>query len=135
MILSEVIYNGNLRTSSKHLKSGQIIISDAPIDNKGKGEAFSPTDLVANSLATCMLTTMGIRANEANINIDNSKAGVTKIMASNPRRIAEICIQVLITNIKLDSQQKELLENAAKNCPVAKSLHPEIKQVVSFEYK
>jgi len=130
---STVIYEGALRTKSKHLKSGEEITTDAPTDNNGKGEAFSPTDMVANSLATCALTIMGIVADRKDISIENSSAEVTKVMASNPRRIAEITI-LFKMKAKTENSDKELLEKAALTCPVFQSLHPDIIKDIRFEW-
>ncbi len=134
MIISKVVYKGDLRTEATHLPSGNVIITDAPIDNHGKGEAFSPTDLVATATASCMLTIMGIAAATHGINIDGTKVAVTKIMASNPRRIAEIHCFLQIHDHGMSAKQKIILENAAKTCPVIISLSPEIIKVFSFEY-
>jgi len=131
---SEVIYLGNLRTKSTHIASQSEILSDAPIDNNGKGEAFSPTDYVANALASCMLTIMGIKAREMNVDISQSRAEVTKIMQSEPRRIAEIEVKIFMS-LQADIKTKTILENAAKACPVAKSLHPDIVQKIEFIWK
>ena len=135
MATSKVIYQGNLRATCIHERSGSEIITDAPVDNHGKGEAFSPTDLAATSLATCMLTVMGIYANGRDIQLDGSTAEVTKIMAEHPRRIAEIHVDLIILNNMLTDKERELLEQVGLNCPVAKSLHPDIKQVVRFSYQ
>lgn len=117
------------------MKSGKEIITDAPTDNQGKGEAFSPTDLLATSLATCMLTIMGIKAREAKISIEGCSAEVTKIMATNPRRVSEIRIVMLMDNGKtFTSKEKELLKKAAETCPVAFSIHPEIKVDLLFKW-
>lgn len=132
--ISEINYLGNLRTVSKHLQSGEEIITDAPIDNQGKGEAFSPTDLVSTGLGNCMITLMGIAANGNNITLGKIQAEVHKIMASNPRRIQEIIIDFKIEDTGFNAKQKAILEYAALNCPVAKSLSTEIKQTVSFNY-
>jgi uncharacterized OsmC-like protein len=134
MRLSKVIYKGDLRTQATHLASGETIITDAPTDNNGKGEAFSPTDLTATSLANCMMTIMGIAANARNIKIEQMDAEVTKIMAANPRRITEI---VITLNVKINEDKesyRKLLTEAGINCPVAKSLHPEIKQSITINY-
>lgn len=131
---SEVIYLGDLRTKSTHIASQSEILSDAPIDNNGKGEAFSPTDYVANALASCMLTIMGIKAREMNVDISQSRAEVTKIMQSEPRRIAEIEVKIFMS-LQADIKTKTILENAAKACPVAKSLHPDIVQKIEFIWK
>lgn len=130
---SKVTYTGDLRTKSVHLQSGNEIITDAPTDNNGKGEAFSPTDMVANSLATCMFTIMGIKANQMNINIEGSIASVTKIMQSEPRMISKIII-VFDMNISADEKTKTILERAALTCPVYLSLHPDIQKDVTFNW-
>ncbi|BDS10225.1 OsmC family protein [Aureispira anguillae] len=129
---SNAVYLGELRVEATHLKSGEIMITDAPIDNNGKGEAFSPTDTVATALATCMLTIMGIRASKKGINIQGAKAEITKTMASNPRRISKIEVKISMPKIGIESNFQELLEMAAKSCPVAQSIHPDIEQIVDF---
>jgi len=134
MNTSEVIYKGELRTTAIHLKSGQQIITDAPTDNSGKGEAFSPTDLLATSLGCCMLTVMGIVAKRHNINIDGTKAEILKVMADNPRRVAEIHLDIHFPKNNFSDKDKSLLEHAAHTCPVGKSLHPDIKQKTRFHY-
>lgn len=132
--MAEVLYLGDLRTTAKHIHSGNQIITDAPIDNNGKGEAFSPTDLVSAALSSCMMTIMGIIAERENINLKGLRAEVTKVMAANPRKIAEI--QIVFTHPKLDATdiQKQKLKNAALTCPVALSLAESIKQTVSFNF-
>jgi uncharacterized OsmC-like protein len=131
---SKVTYLGELRTSSIHLQSGAEIISDAPIDNKGKGAAFSPTDTVANGLGSCMFTVMGIKAAEMNVDLSNSTAEITKIMAAEPRRISEIHIVFNIT-VEVDEKTKTILERTAMTCPVHYSLHPDINKVITFNWK
>lgn len=131
---SEVIYLGDLRTQSTHLASQASIVSDAPIDNNGKGEAFSPTDYVANALASCMLTIMGIKAKELNIDISQSRAEVTKIMQEEPRKIGEVQVTIFMS-ISADKKTQTILENVARACPVAKSLHPDIQQNITFIWK
>ena len=128
---SKVIYKGSLRTEATHLRSGNTIITDAPTDNKGKGEAFSPTDLVATALASCMLTIMGIKADEMNINIEGTSAEVKKIMDSGPRRIAQVIIVINIP-ISTDEKTKNILEKAALTCPVDKSLSDSMIREVKF---
>lgn len=129
---SKAIYLGELRVESTHLKSGEVLITDAPTDNNGKGAAFSPTDTVATSLATCMLTIMGIVAGRKDINIQGASAEITKTMASNPRRISKIEVKVTMPKIGLDQNTMEMLEKAGVSCPVAKSIHPDIEQVIEF---
>lgn len=129
---STIVYLGNLRTECTHVRSGQTIITDAPPDNNGKGEAFSPTDLAATSLGTCMVTIMGIAANNHNINIDQTRLEITKHMASDPRRIAAIDINIIFPGIQYSKKDKKILEVAGRTCPVALSLHPDIQQNITF---
>ncbi|WP_374540515.1 OsmC family protein [Flavobacterium sp.] len=134
MPTSKVTYLGELLTSSIHINSGSEIISDAPLDNNGKGEAFSPTDTVANALASCMFTVMGIKAREMNVDFSGSTADVTKIMGTEPRRI--IAIQVVFTmSISVDDKTRTILERTAMTCPVFYSLHPDIKKEIIFNWK
>jgi len=128
---SKVRYLGGLRTEAQHLASQEIIITDAPKDNQGKGEAFSPTDLVATALASCMITIMGIKARDLGIDLTGTQAEITKIMGTEPRRISALQIQ-LTFNSSCDSKTQTLLERAALTCPVAHSLHPDIRQEVLF---
>lgn len=134
MATSKVTYLGDLRTSSIHLQSGSEIISDAPIDNKGKGEAFSPTDTVANGLASCMFTVMGIKAREMDVDFSGSTAEVTKLMVADPRRISEIHVTFNM-NLEADEKTKTILERTALTCPVFYSLHPDIEKVITFNWK
>ncbi|MBP4141649.1 OsmC family protein [Flavobacterium sp. P4023] len=131
---SKVTYLGDLRTSSIHLQSGTEILSDAPVDNNGKGEAFSPTDTVANALATCMMTIMGIKSRDLEVDLKGSTAEVVKIMNAEPRRIGsiEIIFQMQGTN---DQKSKTILERAAMTCPVFLSLHPEVEKRITFNWK
>lgn len=131
---SKVTYIGDLRTQSVHLASGAEMITDAPVDNHGKGEAFSPTDTVANALATCMLTVMGIKAEQNGWNMNGTVASVTKIMQSEPRRIAEIIVEIEM-NGSFDEKQRLILERTGLNCPVLLSLHPEVKKTINFYWK
>jgi uncharacterized OsmC-like protein len=134
MATSKVTYLGDLRTSSIHLQSGSEIISDAPLDNNGKGEAFSPTDTVANGLASCMFTVMGIKARDLGVDFSGSSAEVTKVMAAEPRRISEIHV-IFNMNLKADEKTKTILERTALTCPVHFSLHPDIKREIVFNWK
>jgi uncharacterized OsmC-like protein len=127
-------YIGELRVHAKHIKSGITLITDAPTDNHGKGESFSPTDLLCTALGTCMLTIMGISANTHNFNIDGTKVRITKIMKSDPRRVGEIIVEFDMPYKEFTEKQKDILRIAAENCPVAKSLHPELKQTIKFNY-
>ena len=133
MSTSVVYYSGELRTESTHLQSGVTYITDAPTDNEGKGEAFSPTDLIATGLANCMLTIMGIVARRKSLTIEGTKAEVTKIMGKDPRRIGEIRIDFFFSR-SYDEDSKKLLQHAALNCPVAKSLADNLTQTINFHY-
>ncbi|RFN57719.1 OsmC family protein [Marixanthomonas ophiurae] len=133
MSTAKVIYIGNLRTENEHIKSGNKYITDAPTDNKGKGEAFSPTDTVATGLANCMLTMMGIKANELQVDIKGSTATVTKTMASNPRRISKIEV-IFNLPVIIEEKNKQILEKTANTCPVHHSLHPDIEKVITFNW-
>ncbi len=135
MATAEIIYQGNLRTEMKHSKSGTIIQTDAPTDNHGKGELFSPTDLAATSLAACMITMMGIAANNHSFVLGEIKADITKIMAPNPRRIDTIQVKLYFPQQEYSEKQKEILKKVALNCPVAKSLHPDLIQDITFEFE
>ena len=127
-------YLGELRTHSTHVKSSNTIITDAPVDNNGKGNAFSPTDLVASALCSCMTTVMGICAEKNNFELPGSTAYVTKIMESHPRRISKIIIQINFDNNNLSDQQTEKLVAVAKGCPVAQSLSSDLIQEVKFNF-
>ena len=129
---SKVIYEGNLRTRLTHVYSGTEIISDAPLDNQGLSQAFSPTDLTASSLGSCMLTVMGIKARDMNLELKRTEVEITKVMAGNPRRISEIHAIVKFPPNNFSEKEKAILENTARNCPVAKSLHSDIKQDMQF---
>jgi len=131
---STVTYLGELRTEATHNLSGITLITDAPPDNQGKGEAFSPTDLCATSLASCMMTIMGISARSHGLDINGTYTEVTKIMAANPRRIARIELKITMPKNDFTDAQKKLLETAARTCPVAMSLHPDLEQVMDFEW-
>jgi putative redox protein len=131
---SKVTYLGDLRTQCVHLQSGATIITDAPTDNHGKGEAFSPTDLVATSLGTCMLTIMAIKSNDLGIDLKDSTVEVTKIMQAEPRRISKIII-VMNMAIAVDEKTKIILERTAMNCPVLLSLHTDIDKEITINWK
>tara|TARA_B100000902_G_scaffold352014_1_gene362383 strand:+ start:468 stop:872 length:405 start_codon:yes stop_codon:yes gene_type:complete len=133
MSTSKIIYKNNLRTEAQHIASGQKIITDAPLDNNGKGEAFSPTDLVATALASCMITIMAIAAEKNGINISETSASVKKIMGTNPRTISDIVIEIKM-NKDLALKDRKRLEKAALACPVHKSLHPDMNKEITFSY-
>lgn len=133
MATSIVKYTGGLRTEAVHTASNSHIITDAPVDNHGKGEAFSPTDLMATSLANCMLTVMGIKSStEGMTSIDGTLAEVTKVMIAEPRRVGEIHVKITFPKNDFTDKEKKIYENTAQTCPVAKSLHPDLKQILTF---
>lgn len=133
---STVVYEGNLRTVCTHLKSGSEIETDAPTDNQGKGERFSPTDLVATALGSCMLTIMGQKARDWNLPLEGVKIEVEKIMKADPRRIGGINLTFHFPDtLEVDEKQKTILERAANTCPVAYSIHPDIELKVVFNWK
>jgi uncharacterized OsmC-like protein len=131
---SKVTYLGGLRTSSIHIQSGSEILSDAPVDNSGKGEAFSPTDSVANALATCMMTIMGIKARDMNVDFKGSTASVTKIMNAEPRKIGAIEIVFEMQGVT-EQKGRTILERAAMTCPVFLSLNTDIDKRITFNWK
>ena len=130
----EIAYEGSLRTKAIHVSSGTEIVTDAPVDNQGKGERFSPTDLLATAFGSCMLTIMGITSNVHNINITGTKVKVEKIMGENPRRISEINMEVIFY-LPISSKNKIILERAAKHCPVAKTLEHNVIENIKFIYQ
>ncbi len=129
-----VSYLGSLRTEAKHVSSGAGLITDAPLDNQGKGESFSPTDLLSVSLGSCMFTIMGIAARTHQIKLEGATVKVTKIMVSDPRRVSEIHLDFDFPGLSFDEHQKVILERAARTCPVALSIHPDIKQIIQFNW-
>ena len=132
---SQIIYKGNLRTQATHLQSNTVVETDAPTDNQGKGERFSPTDIVATALGSCMLTIMGIKARDMQVDLEDTQIGITKIMAANPRRISGVKLTFdFPQTLLLEDKQKAILENAALTCPVAKSIHPDIEVDVTFNW-
>ena len=133
MSKANIIYKNNLRTEAEHIASGEKIITDAPVDNNGKGEAFSPTDLVAAALGSCMITIMAIAAEKHGIDISRTNALVKKEMGSNPRRISEIAIDINMAK-NIEKKDRKRLEKAALACPVHKSLHPDLKKKIQFFY-
>lgn len=132
---SKVTYLGNLRSECIHMRSGSTIETDAPVDNKGKGERFSPTDLVATALASCIVTTMGIVADNHEMNIDGTECEVEKIMEANPRRIGEIRVDITFpANQIYNDRQRAMLEHAANTCPVHRSLSDDCKRTLIFNW-
>ncbi|MPV86109.1 OsmC family protein [Ostreibacterium oceani] len=133
MATAKVVYQGQLRTQATHLASGNEITTDAPVDNHGKGQAFSPTDLVTSALGSCLMTIMGIKAESLGVDLTGMHAEVTKIMATSPRRIAEIHVSMHMPST-IDATHRQQLEAVALACPVSQSLHPETKQHIQFHY-
>jgi putative redox protein len=132
---SSIIYRGELRTEATHLQSGTVVETDAPLDNQGKGERFSPTDLVATALGSCMMSIMGIKARDMQINLTGVKIDIQKNMLADPRRIGGVDVNFYFpAGLQLDEKQKTILQNAALTCPVAKSLHPDLLQNVTFHW-
>lgn len=134
MNTAEIRYQGDLRTLSMHLQSGNTIVTDAPVDNHGRGEAFSPTDLLASSFVSCMITIMGIQTTKRGLDLGQVTGTVRKVMAENPRRVARLEVKITFEGNALDADTRRQIEQAGLNCPVAKSLHPDIVQDVTFSY-
>ncbi|MDX9881110.1 MAG: OsmC family protein [Prolixibacteraceae bacterium] len=134
MATIKTIYLGGLRTRNIHLQSGCELITDAPTDNRGKGESFSPTDLLATSLGNCIMTIMGIKAMDHGIDLAGTEIEVTKIMASGPRRVTEVIVEFYFPKKNYTAAEKELIESVAGTSPVPLSLHPELKQTVRFNW-
>ena len=134
MATIQTTYLGDLRTEATHIQSGNVIITDAPLDNEGKGEAFSPSDLLTSALGSCMLTIMGITAREQDINIDGTTCSITKIMASDPRRVSEVQITFNFPQGNYSEKDKTILKRSAETCPVAKSVHPDLIQNLVFNF-
>ena len=132
-MLSKIAYLGDLRTESIHLQSGEKIITDAPVDNHGKGQAFSPTDMVTNAAGSCAMTIMGIKANEMGVDLVGSTIEVYKEMQADPRRIKKITLNISMLS-NADEKQRLILERVAMHCPVLLSLHPEIEKEVTFNW-
>jgi putative redox protein len=134
IMTSTVVYNGDLRTTCTHLKSGSFFETDAPTDNNGKGERFSPTDTLATSLGTCMITVMGIKARTMGFDLEGIKIEVLKIMKADPRRVGgiELTFHIPDSLVNIDEKTKEILKNTGINCPVMKSIHPDIEVKVNW---
>ena len=127
-------YLGDLRTEMLHVRSGKVVITDAPVDNKGKGEYFSPTDLVASALGSCIFTIMGIAAREHGFSIEGASCSITKIMTDAPRKIGEIQIVFDLSSNSYSDKQKKILEYCVKTCPVALSLNESVIQNVTLKF-
>lgn len=134
MTTIKTVYLGDLRTENEHLQSGNKIITDAPTDNQGKGEAFSPTDLLATALGNCIMTIMGIKARDNGIDIKGTEIEITKIMASDPRRVAEVIVDFHFPKKNYSEEEKRLIESVAGTSPVPLSLHPDLKQTIKFNW-
>jgi len=134
METARTVYLGGLRTSATHVWSGNTLITDAPVDNKGKGEAFSPTDLLATSLGSCMMTIIGIAAQTHNFDVDGTEIRITKIMAENPRRVSEVIVEFDFPERVYSEKEKAIIWNAAKTCPVFLSLHPDLIKTIRMNF-
>ena len=134
MATIKTVYLGDLRTENEHLQSGNKVITDAPTDNQGKGEYFSPTDMLATALGSCILTIMGIKARDNGIDIKGTEVNVTKIMAADPRRVAEVVIEINFPKNGFSKDQKKIVESVAGTSPVPLSLHPELIQTIKFNW-
>ena len=129
----EIEYEGKLRTRAVHLQSSQSIATDAPIDNEGKGENFSPTDLAVTALGSCILTIMGIAADQHGFNIRGTRTEITKIMSTNPRKVSKVIIHIYFS-LRLNKKYKAILEKSAYSCPVCLSLNPDVVKNIIFHY-
>lgn len=134
METSRVTYTGDLRTEALHSKSGQMFITDAPTDNQGRGEAFSPTDLLATSLGACAITVVGIAARTHGFNVDGTAIKITKIMASDPRRVSEVIVEMDFPEVKYSEKEKQIIRHTINTCPVGQSLHPDLKQTFILNF-
>ncbi len=132
---TEIIYAGDLHTDARHIRSGNIIQTDAPTDNNGKGEAFSPTDLVAAALGSCVLTIMGIAARNHNIDMTGATAQVNKVMLANPRRIGKLEVMIQMPEGNFTEKEKKILDKAAHGCPVKQSLHPDLEETIIIKWQ
>jgi len=131
---ASIIYEGDLRCSATHLQSGTVIETDAPTDNRGKGEKFSPTDTLCVALATCLITTMALKARGMEIELKDTKIDVIKHMLKDPRRVGQIDVTLHFPPLQLNKEQKSLLETTGNNCPVAKSLHPDLIMNITYNW-
>ena len=134
MATIKTVYLGDLRTENEHLQSGTKILTDAPTDNQGKGEAFSPTDLLATALGNCIMTIMGIKARDNGIDITGTGIEITKIMENNPRRVAEVVVEFTFPRKNYTEEEKRIVESVAGTSPVPLSLHPDLKQTIKFNW-
>ncbi|WP_163707594.1 OsmC family protein [Mangrovibacterium lignilyticum] len=134
MITIETNYLGDLRTENVHVQSGAKIVTDAPCDNRGKGQSFSPTDLLATALGNCIMTIMGIKAMDNGIDLVGTRLEITKIMASDPRRVAEVVVAFFFPDKNYTAEEKQLIESVAGTSPVPLSLHPDLKQTIRFNW-
>ncbi len=129
-----IVYEGELRCTCTHIQSGSIIETDAPTDNHGKGERFSPTDTVCIALGTCIITTMGIKAQSMGLELKGSKLNVTKHMVANPRRIGKIEVNLEIPGNGISEELRSLLQRVGDLCPVKASLHPDLEAIISYHW-
>ncbi len=132
---ASIVYQGDLRCKATHLQSGTEIETDAPTDNQGKGEKFSPTDTLCVSLATCIITTLALKARSLNLELKDTKMEVTKHMLKDPRRVGQIDVSIFFPELEISEEQKLTLQETGNNCPVAKSLHPDLKLNIQYNWK
>lgn len=135
MATAHIVYTGDLHTIATHLRSGNQIVTDAPVDNQGRGEAFSPTDLLATSLGACAITVIGIAARTHGFSIDGTEITITKIMADNPRRVGEVIVEMNFPPVPYSEKEKLIIRRTADTCPVRLSLHPDLKQTFILNFK
>ena len=132
---ASIVYKGHLRCECTHIQSGTVIETDAPTDNRGKGERFSPTDTLCVALATCVVTTMALKANDMGIDLSNTSIAVTKHMLADPRRVGKVDVVLdLPSSLQLDEKDRTILERTGNNCPVAKSLHPDLEMNIEYRW-
>lgn len=132
---TEIIYKGELRCAATHIKSQTVIATDAPVDNKGKGAAFSPSDLLAVALGTCIITTIGIKTDDWAHSFEGTRLEVIKTMSQDPRRVGQLQVDIYPPEgLALEEKERTIVEHIAHACPVAKSLHPDLKQIISFHW-
>jgi putative redox protein len=134
IMTASIIYQGDLRCTATHLQSGTVIETDAPTDNRGKGERFSPTDSLCVALGTCIITTMALKARDMNIELQDTRIDITKHMLKDPRRVGQVDVTLHFPPLQLSEQDRSALETSGNNCPVAKSLHPDLKMNIQYNW-
>lgn len=135
MATAKIVAKGSFRTIATHLKSGAEIYTDAPTDNHGKGEYFSPTDLLSSSLGACMITIMDIAGKEHGFTVEGTEILITKKMSESPRKVSEIIVELNFPDVEYSEKAKRIIEHTTRNCPVSLSLHPDVKQTIILNFK